>query len=70
MPQDDSVRELVTTQQAADALDYTIQHTRLLIRKGQLEGTKLGRDWVISRASFDKFLRDRNAAPSRAGTRV
>jgi excisionase family DNA binding protein len=67
MPQIDSVPDLVTTQQAADVLNYTIQHTRLLIRQGRLHGVKIGRDWLIRRDSFDQFVRERNGPLIREG---
>lgn len=61
----ESAPDLVTTQQAADALNYTVQHTRLLIRQGRLQGMKFGRDWLIRRDSFDEFVRERNEIASR-----
>lgn len=41
--------ELLVISEAAKTLGYTVQHTRLLIRQGKLQGTKKGRDWVIPR---------------------
>ena len=51
-----AIPEFVTCQNAADALGYTVQHVRRLVRDGRLEGLKLGRDWVISQESVDEFL--------------
>lgn len=67
MPRIDSAPDLVTTQQAADVLNYTVQHTRLLIRQGRLQGVKIGRDWLIRRDSFDRFVRERNGPLIREG---
>lgn len=67
MPQINSVPDLVTTQQAADVLNYSVQHTRLLIRQGRLQGEKIGRDWLIRRDSFDQFVRERNGPLIREG---
>jgi excisionase family DNA binding protein len=47
---------LLTTKEAATALGYTIQHTRLLIRQGQLPGTKIGRDWYVDKRSIQSYL--------------
>lgn len=48
-------RELITTREAAENLGYTIQHTRLLIRRGQIEATKFGRDWLVVRESVVEY---------------
>jgi len=46
---------LVTTGEAASLLGYTVQHTRLLIRRGELPAQKLGRDWIIARESVEEY---------------
>lgn len=43
------IDNVVTIQEAADLLGNSVQHVRLLARKGQLEATKVGRDWLINR---------------------
>ena len=48
-------QELITTQEAAENLGYTIQHTRLLIRRGQIEATKFGRDWLVVSESVVEY---------------
>ena len=53
------IPEFVTCQDAAQALGYTTQHVRRLVRHGKLEGLKIGRDWVISQVSVDEFLAGR-----------
>jgi excisionase family DNA binding protein len=45
----------VDTKEAARLLGYTLQHTRLLIRTGQLKAIKFGRDWMIERKSITDF---------------
>jgi DNA adenine methylase len=54
----DSVRSqsLVTAKQAALRLGCTVQHLRLLIRKGQIQARKVGRDWLIEEASLNRPL--------------
>lgn len=47
--------DLVSTVDAAKKLGYTLQHTRLLIRKGRLSAMKIGRDWVIDRRILAEF---------------
>lgn len=51
--------EFITTAETAELLGYTPQHVRRLVREGVLDGTKIGRDWVINRASVGRFLADR-----------
>lgn len=46
---------LMTTREAAEALGYTIQHTRLLIRQGKIEASKFGRDWLVVRESVVEY---------------
>lgn len=48
-------QEVMTTREAAEDLGYTIQHTRLLIRRGQIEATKFGRDWLVVRESVVEY---------------
>lgn len=50
-----NTQELITTREAAENLGYTIQHTRLLIRRGQIEATKFGRDWLVVRESVVEY---------------
>lgn len=48
--------EVITCEEAARLLGYTVQHVRRLVRDGKLQGVKLGRDWVLSRDSVDRLL--------------
>ena len=52
--------EVITTAEAARLLGYTPQHVRRLVRDGRLEGTKIGRDWVILRDSISAYLAARD----------
>jgi len=45
----------VKVAEAARMLGFTMQHIRVLIRQGQLTGTKIGRDWLIARESLHEF---------------
>ena len=49
------VRTVFTTAEAAKKLGYTVQHTRLLIRKNKLAAQKIGRDWLISNDDLFAF---------------
>lgn len=45
----------ITAQEASERLGYTVQHVRRLLREGELEGTKIGRDWVVVEESVAEF---------------
>ena len=55
--------DLITSEEAADALGYTVQHVRRLARAGRLQGRKMGRDWLIFRESVARFLAERASRP-------
>jgi len=55
--------EFMTVTEAAEALGYTVQHTRLLLRHGKLPGEKIGRDWLVSRDGVDSYGRQRATVP-------
>lgn len=49
----------ITTDDAAEQLQYTPQHVRRLVREGKLDGEKVGRDWLVTRDSVAKHLGER-----------
>jgi len=51
--------EQVTTKVAAELLGFTVQHVRRLVREGHLRGARLGRDWLIEKASINKLVTKR-----------
>lgn len=54
MPEFDPT-EWITTSQAAELLGYDYAHIRYLLRKGKLQGFKMGRDWLVSCASAQTY---------------
>lgn len=46
----------VSTDDAAQQLQYTPQHTRRLVREGKLQGEKVGRDWIVRQESVDDYM--------------
>ena len=63
--------EYMTTSEVSETLGYTVQHTRYLVREGRLQGTKMGRDWLIVRESVAEYVVHRSAqlpeAPPKRG---
>lgn len=47
-------QEYISTDHAADVLGYSVVHVRRLVRQGDLQAKKLGRDWLILRESVDR----------------
>lgn len=52
--------DFVSVTEAARVIGFSVQHTRLLLRQGQLMGTKIGRDWITSWESLQSFLARRS----------
>ncbi|MBX2851782.1 MAG: helix-turn-helix domain-containing protein [Phycisphaeraceae bacterium] len=55
----------LSTAEAADRLNVTQPHVALLIRKGDLKGTKVGRNWIIDERSIEAFERRERPGPGR-----
>ncbi len=50
--------EWLTTKQAAEMSGYHPEYIRRLIRLGEIEAQKFGRDWVIERAKLLAYTRE------------
>lgn len=57
----------LTTDEAAKQLQYSPQHIRRLVREGKLDGTKVGRDWIVLADSVDHHLSVRENFSLRLG---
>lgn len=55
----------IGTAEAATRLGVTQPHVALLIRRGDLKGTKVGRDWIIDERSIEAFERRDRPGPGR-----
>lgn len=62
--------DYLTTEQIADLLGYTVQHTRLLFREGKLPAVKFGRDWLVHRNALDTYLASEAASAEERPNRV
>lgn len=47
-----SIDGWITTRAAAELSGYTVVYIRRLIRKGRVEATRAGRDWLVNRSSL------------------
>jgi len=58
-----SANDFMTVLEAATALGYSTQHTRLLLRQGKLKGDKRGRDWLVPRDAVADYTVQRRTIP-------
>lgn len=56
------VKDGYTTVELAERAGVSTAYLRHLLIAGRLNGAKVGRDWVIDRASAETWLREREAA--------
>ena len=47
--------DLVLVAQAAAESEYTSDHIRLLLRKGQVKGQKVGGTWLVDLDDFKRY---------------
>jgi len=61
---DDMEKEnLLTVPEVSEYLGHSVQHIRLLIREGRLNGYKIGRDWMISPSALTEYNKRRSSIP-------
>jgi hypothetical protein len=56
------IENLISLIKAAKKSGLTTGHLRLLLRKNEIRGRKLGRDWFTTEQAVDKYL-SRNIKP-------
>ena len=49
-----------SVREAAARLDFSLSYVHKLMKDGVLEHTRMGRQWIISIPSIDKFIKERN----------
>lgn len=52
--------DYLTSREVATILDITIQWVVKLVKSGHLKGQKMGRDYIISRASVMRYKEERD----------
>ena len=56
--------KLITLRNAAELSGLSHSHLRLLVRKGEIWGKKMGRDWLTTAQAVNEYLaRDRKPGP-------
>jgi hypothetical protein len=59
-----SLDELITLQEAAEISELSVSHLRLLVRRSDIWGTKLGHNWVTTAQAVKEYLsRDQRPGP-------
>lgn len=51
------LNEFMTTQEAAEKLDFHVKSIPKMLRDKILEGERLGRDWLVYKKSVDAYLK-------------
>jgi excisionase family DNA binding protein len=50
------VKNHISVQAAAEFSGYSLQYLRRLLRKGKIEGFKIGQVWLIEKKAFEAYL--------------
>ena len=50
------MHEYLTPQDIADTLKISVQKVRNMVRAGELPAIKVGRQWRVRKADFEKYL--------------
>jgi excisionase family DNA binding protein len=59
-----SLDELISLRDAAELSGLSSGHLRLLVRRGEIWGVKLGRNWVTTAKALEEYMaRDRRPGP-------
>ena len=59
-----SLDELISLREAARLSGLSTRHLRLLVRRGEMWGVKLGRNWVTTAQAVKEYLaKDRRPGP-------
>lgn len=53
----EQLKELLTLREAAALSPYSADYLNLLVRKGKIRATKIGRDWVITKVDLFDYLK-------------
>lgn len=62
--------EWLTTRNAAELVGYHPAHIRLLIRRGEINAQKWGRDWMINRQSLLQYKARVEALGEKRGPKI
>lgn len=61
---DEAAQKLISLAEAAELSGLSSGHLRLLVRRGKIWGTKIGRDWVTTEQAVREYLAtDRRPGP-------
>jgi excisionase family DNA binding protein len=59
-----SLDELISLREAAELSGLSASHLRLLVRRGDIWGIKLGHNWLTTREAVENYLaQDRRPGP-------
>ena len=56
-PLKEQLRDLISVTEASQLSGFTPDHIRKLIRKREIDGIKIGRNWLTTREAIRKYLK-------------
>jgi excisionase family DNA binding protein len=51
------LNEFISTEEAAEKLEYHVEHVRRMMREGSIAGLKIGRTWLVRREALDSYMK-------------
>jgi len=54
--EEDTTKDLISLAEASKLSGFSPAHLRLLVKQGKVWGIKIGRDWVTTTSSLQKYL--------------
>ena len=52
------IEEFMTTSEAAEKLGFHVKSVQNMVKKKTLQGVRIGRAWLISKASVSEYLKN------------
>lgn len=51
------LNDFISTEDAAEKLQYHVEHVRRMVRERSLDGVKIGRTWLVKREALDDYMK-------------
>lgn len=52
----ENIHDLISLQEASEYSGFSTGHLRHLLRNQELDGLKIGRNWLTTKTALDKYL--------------
>jgi len=51
------LNDFISTEDAAEKLQYHVEHVRRMMREGSIAGLKIGRTWLVRCEALDSYMK-------------